>query len=176
MRLNWSSWEKELHNYQDIGKYSNFSAKIRTRKFCDCKFGNKSYFCVKFFIFTILNKKCWLFLLIFFFWIEKCFCKYICVIKIKILIFFLCQMIHQMYDFCWYDYKNMCKTFILMFFTGKLYVFAAWILTRKYKHLLDEKIWFLLWNNERNAWILILFSLHIFFFMWNNKVIEKRSS
>lgn len=33
----------------------------------------------------------------------------------------------------------MCKIFI---FTGKLYVFAAWILTRKYKHLLDEKICF----------------------------------
>lgn len=39
----------------------------------------------------------------------------------------------------------MCKIFIFTgkLFTGKLYVFAAWILTRKYKHLLDEKICFL---------------------------------
>lgn len=67
---------------------------------------------------------------------------------------------YQIYDFCWY--KNMCKIFILVFFTGKLYVFAAWILTRKNKHLLDEKICFL-WNNEWKAWILILFNLHNFY-------------
>lgn len=64
---------------------------------------------------------------------------------------------YQIYDFCWY--KNMCKIFI---FTGKLYVFAAWILTRKYKHLLDEKICFL-WNNEWKAWILMMFNLRNFY-------------